>query len=75
MEELIVDVDNVLTGIRFDTLNMNILELACALGLHDIFTFLVKDMNLRSSRDFHVNRQNKMIHEQFFVYVPILKRN
>ena len=40
---------------------MDILELACVLGKEDIFQFLVKDMNLRSSRDFNGLKQKKMI--------------
>ena len=73
-EDFVVDVENVLVGVQFDTEHMNILELACVFGYHDIFMFLVKDMNLRNARDF-LKRENSMIHDQQFVYIPILKKN
>jgi hypothetical protein len=56
-EDFVVDVENVLVGVQFDTEKMNVLELTCVFGYHDIFTFLVKEMNLRNARDF-LKREN-----------------
>lgn len=61
IDDFVVDVENVLTGIEFETQQMSVLELACVNGYTDIFTFLVKDMNLRNSRDFQ-SKENAMIH-------------
>lgn len=73
-EDFVVDIENVLVGVQFDTEKMNLLEFACVFGYHDIFTFLVKEMNLRNARDFK-KRDNSMIQDQHFVYIPILKKN
>ena len=52
INDLIVDVENVLTGIHFRTESLNVLELACVMCQPDIYQFLVNDMNLRNLRDF-----------------------
>lgn len=73
IDDFLIDVDNVLTGIKFRTESLNVLQLACVTCSIDIFQFLANEMNLRHLRDLGAHHQ--MIHEMPFVYVPILRRN
>lgn len=57
IDDLVIDVDNVLTGIHFRTESLNVLELACVMCQHDIYAFLVNEMNLRNKRDFRSDHQ------------------
>jgi hypothetical protein len=41
IEDLVIDVENVLTGIHIETTRMSVIELACVLGQKDIFNYLV----------------------------------
>lgn len=61
IDDLIVDVDNVLTGIHFKTECLSVLELACVMCQHDTFSFLVNEMNLKHKRDFGAE-EHSMIH-------------
>ena len=61
--------------IPIDTSDMSMLEIACCARKTKIFKFMTELLNMRKSRDFLVDRRNKWIQEQRFVFIPILNRD
>jgi hypothetical protein len=61
--------------IAIDTSDMSMLEIACCTRKTKIFKFMTELLNMRKSRDFLVDRRNKWIQEQRFVFIPILNRD
>mmetsp|Transcript_6917 Transcript_6917/g.8286 ORF Transcript_6917/g.8286 Transcript_6917/m.8286 type:complete len:110 (+) Transcript_6917:1296-1625(+) len=54
---------------------MTIFELACCMKHHKLLDMLIRGLGVRHERDFTRDRASKQIHEQIFVFVPILNRD
>jgi len=61
--------------IKVDATKMSLVELVCCLKHHKLLDFLFKELYVRHARDFSENRRQKQLHEQNFVFVPILNRD
>ena len=65
-----------LDDLEIETSKMSMLECACVFDNDKrVFKYLVEEAHVNHSRDFHLHRPNMRIHEQFFIFVPMLKKN
>ena len=54
---------------------MTLFEVICLLRHQNLLDHLIKELVVRHNRDFTKNRSSKAIHEQNFVFLPILNRD
>jgi hypothetical protein len=70
-----VQIDDELHDIAIETETMNVFELACATGQSKIAYYMLKDLNLVTSRDLNIRNGSKMVHKMMHLFVPILKKD
>ena len=61
--------------IKMDLTQMTIFEVACCLQKVNVLRMLINDFGVRHERDITSLRSQKQLHEQAFIFVPLVNRD
>ena len=53
---------------------MSMMECICVFDKKKLLKYMIEELHLCHSRDFGIRRGNKRINEQYFIFVPMLRK-
>ena len=63
-----------LDDLELDTTKLSMMECVCVFDKKKLFRYMMEELHLCHSRDFNLNRNNQTINEQYFIFVPMLRK-